>query len=395
MAMNYRIYLTSFSSSLQGMVQTSLPLCPCFVHRFRLWGTVLFLLILSSCKNGEEKNTVSKYYPTKILSPVSRTIQTPYPAVLKGRQSVEIRPQCSGLIMRICIEEGACVKKGQILFIIDQAPYLAALKTASANVSQAEARLATVRLTFDSKEVLCKKNIVSDYELQTARNELKAAEATLEQMQAQCDNARTELSYTEVKSPVDGVAGMIPYRVGALVDRNIAEPLVCVSDTEEMFAYFSISESDELAKSAKLGTQKITFRPVNKAIPVVNGVIDAVSGTMDARTGTISVRARIPNHDKILYDGSTGTVLVSSERTDCLVISQTAAYEIQNRTFVYKVVDGRTVSTSVEVEDIGNGKEYIVLSGLKAGDKIVTEGVGLLREGTEITESITTQNASQ
>ena len=356
MAMNYRIYLTSFSSSLQGMVQTSLPLCPCFVHRFRLWGTVLFLLILSSCKNGEEKNTVSKYYPTKILSPVSRTIQTPYPAVLKGRQSVEIRPQCSGLIMRICIEEGACVKKGQILFIIDQAPYLAALKTASANVSQAEARLATVRLTFDSKEVL---------------------------------------SYTEVKSPVDGVAGMIPYRVGALVDRNIAEPLVCVSDTEEMFAYFSISESDELAKSAKLGTQKITFRPVNKAIPVVNGVIDAVSGTMDARTGTISVRARIPNHDKILYDGSTGTVLVSSERTDCLVISQTAAYEIQNRTFVYKVVDGRTVSTSVEVEDIGNGKEYIVLSGLKAGDKIVTEGAGLLREGTEITESITTQNASQ
>ena len=362
---------------------------------FMFWGTILFLLILSSCQNGKEENSASKYYPTKILSPDSRTVQVQYPAILKGRQSVEIRPQCSGLVTQICIEEGACVKKGQILFIVDQAPYLAALKTASANVSQAEARLATARLTLDSKEMLFKEQVISDYELQTAKNELKAAEATLEQMQAQCDNARTELSYTEVKSPVDGVAGMIPYRVGALVDRNIANPLVCVSDTEEMFAYFSVSENDELAKSARLGKQEITFRPVNKAIPIANGVIDAVSGTVDARTGTISVRARIPNRDKILYDGSTGTVLVPSEKTDCVVIPQTAAYEIQNRTFVYKVVDGRAVSASVEVEDIGNGKEYIVLSGLKAGDKIVTEGAGLLREGTEITESTTAKNVSR
>ena len=331
---------------------------------FRFVGVVVLLLILSSCKDGKEGNAAPKYYPTEVLAPVSRTGQVQYPAILKGRQSVEIRPQCSGLITRICIEEGACVKKGQILFVIDQTPYLAALKTASANVLQAGARLATARLTLDSKEVLFKENVISDYELRTARNELKVAEAILEQMQAQCDNARTELSYTEVKSPVDGVAGMIPYRVGALVDRNIAEPLVCVSDTEEMFAYFSVSESDELVRSARLGMQEITFCSVNKATPVVDGFIDAVSGTVDARTGTINVRARIPNQDKILYDGSTGTVLVSSEKTDCIVIPQTATYEIQNRTFVYKVVDGRTVSTSVEVEDIVNGREYIVLSGL-------------------------------
>ena len=152
--------------------------------------------------------------------------------------------------------------------------------------------------------------------------------------------------------------------------------------------------SDELARIARLGTQEVTFRSVNRATPVVNGVIDALSGTVDARTGTISVRARIPNQDKMLYDGSAGTVLVSSEKTNCIVIPQTATYEIQNRMFVYKVVDGRAVSMSVEVEDIGNGKEYIVLSGLKVGDKIVAEGAGLLREGTEITESITAKNAS-
>ena len=358
----------------------------CF--RFVGVAVLLPLLILPSCKDGKEGNAAPKYYPTEILAPVDRTVQVRYPAVLRGRQRVEVRPQCSGLITQICIEEGAMVRKGQILFVIDRAPYLAALKTASANVAQAEARLANARLTLNGKEALLKENIISEYEWQTARNDLQAAEATLEQMLAQYENARTELSYTEVKSPVDGVAGMIPYRVGVLVDRNMAEPLVCVSDTEEMFAYFSISENDELARNAKLGTQEIAFRSANRATPVANGVIDAISGTVDTRTGTINVRARIPNRDKILYDGSTGTVLVSSEKTNCIVIPQTATYEIQNRTFVYKVVNGRAVSASVEVEDIAGGREYIVLSGLKAGDKIVTEGAGLLREGTEITERL-------
>lgn len=362
---------------------------------FRFAGAAALLFILSSCKDGKDESMAPRHYPTEILAPVSRTGQVQYPALLKGRQSVEIRPQCSGLITQICIEEGAYVSKGQTLFIIDQAPYLAALNTASANVSQAEARLATARLTLDSKEILFRENVISNYELQTAVNELKAAEATLEQMQSLYSNARTEFSYTEVKSPVNGVAGMIPYRVGALVDRNIAEPLVCVSDTEEIFAYFSVSESDELARSARLGTRKISFRSVNKATPVVDGIIDAVSGTVDARTGTINLRARIPNRDKILYDGSTGTVLVSLEKRDCLVIPQTATYEIQNRTFVYKVMEGRAVSVSVEVEEIGNGKEYIVTSGLKAGDRILSEGAGLVREGTEIAESITAKTASR
>lgn len=353
------------------------------------------LLILSSCKDRRaEENAISKYYPTEVLSPVSRTVHVQYPAVLRGRQSVDIRPQCSGLITRICIDEGNHVKKGQTLFVIDQAPYLAALKMASANVLQAEARLATAHLALGSKEVLFKEHVISDYELQTARNELKAAEATLGQMQAQCENARTELAYTEVKSPVDGVAGMITYRVGALVDRNITEPLIRVSDTEEMFAYFSVSENDELAGTAKTGTQAVSFRSANKAIPLLDGVIDAVSGTVDARTGTISLRARIPNHDNVLYDGGTGTVLIPYTRSNCLVIPQTATCEIQDRTFVYKVVNGRAVSTAVAVEDVGNGKEYIVLSGLEAGDKIVSEGAGLLHDGVEI-GSATSQSTSR
>lgn len=357
-------------------------------------GAAVCLLLLSSCKEDSKADTAPRRYPTETLAPVSRTWQVGCPAVLRGRQNVEIRPQCSGLITRICIEEGADVRKGQTLFVIDRAPYLAAVKTAEAGVAQAEARLATARLTLEGKENLYRATVVSEFELKTARNEMKEAEAALRQAKARHDNALTELSYTEVKSPVDGVAGMIPYRVGALVDRNIAEPLVCVADTKEMFAYFSVPENSGLARSARRGGEmKVGFRSVDKSAGVVGGVIDAVSGTVDARTGTISLRARIPNRDGTLYDGGTGTVLIPQTRTGCLVVPQTATYEIQNRTFIYKVVDGRAVSAAVEVEDIGNGKEYVVTAGLKAGDTVVTDGAGLLREGTEIAEGVTRKSA--
>lgn len=177
----------------------------------------------------------------------TRTLNQNYTAVINGRQSVEIRPQVSGTITQICIDEGAKVKKGQTLVIIDQVPYEAALQTAVANVKNAEAAVATARLTAESKEELFKEHVVSDFDLQTARNSLFQAEATLAQAKADEINARNNLSYTEVKSPVDGVSGMLPYRVGALVDASISTPLTTVSDDEEMYVYFSMTESQILS----------------------------------------------------------------------------------------------------------------------------------------------------
>lgn len=177
----------------------------------------------------------------------SRTLSQSYTAVINGRQSVEIRPQVSGTITQVCIAEGAQVKKGQTLVIIDQVPYKAALETAIANVKSAEASVATARLTADSKEQLFKENVVSAFDLQTARNSLLQAEATLAQAKAEEVNARNDLSYTEVKSPVDGVSGMLPYRVGALVDASITTPLTTVSDDTEMYVYFSMTESQVLS----------------------------------------------------------------------------------------------------------------------------------------------------
>lgn len=195
------------------------------------------LSMLSACKESQRREGTAMY-KTITVEPTNRTLKSGYTATLRGRQFVEVRPQVSGIITEIKINEGDAVHKGQTLFIIDQVPYKAALETAVANVKSAEAKLATARLSAESKAELFKEQVVSEFDLQTAKNELAEAEAALAQAKAQETNARNDLSYTEVKSPVDGVASMIPYRVGALVSSTISEPLVSVSDDQEVYAYF-------------------------------------------------------------------------------------------------------------------------------------------------------------
>lgn len=322
----------------------------------------------------------------------SRTLSQSYTAVINGRQSVEIRPQVSGTITQVCIAEGAQVKKGQTLVIIDQVPYKAALETAIANVKSAEASVATAQLTADSKEQLFKENVVSAFDLQTARNSLLQAEATLAQAKAEEVNARNNLSYTEVKSPVDGVSGMLPYRVGALVDASITTPLTTVSDDTEMYVYFSMTESQVLS----LVRQYKTLDEALKQMPEVElklsdgltyahkGRIDAISGTIDTSTGAVSLRATFPNPEHMLRNGGSGTVIFPYIKENVLIVPQEATYEIQDKIFVYKVVDGKATSSQVSVFPVNNGKEYIVESGLEEGETIIAEGAGLVQEGTVV-----------
>ena len=340
------------------------------------------LSMLSACKESQRREGTAMY-KTITVEPTNRTLKSGYTATLRGRQFVEVRPQVSGIITEIKINEGDAVHKGQTLFIIDQVPYKAALETAVANVKSAEAKLATARLSAESKAELFKEQVVSEFDLQTAKNELAEAEAALAQAKAQETNARNDLSYTEVKSPVDGVASMIPYRVGALVSSTISEPLVSVSDDQEVYAYFSMSENQILDL-----LQQLTLS--NGKAYVQQGKIDAISGTVDESTGAISLRASFSNPDGLLRNGGSGTVLIPTVRKNCIVIPQTATYELQNRVFVYKVVEGKAKSAPVEVFKLNNGTEYIVESGLNSGDVIIAEGAGLVREGT-IIESQTTQ----
>lgn len=357
-------------------------------------GVAMIGMAVVSCSrsNEEQKADVPKEYPLSVVKPEDRNLSVKYSAVLEGRQDVEVRPEVSGQITKVCINEGAHVKKGQVLFIIDQVPYQAALQKAEAEVATAAAEVANAKLLLDGKEELYREKVISDYELRTARNSYKRADAALLQAKAQFREAQNNLSYTEVKSPVDGVAGMTSYRVGALVGPTMAEPLITVSDNSQMYAYFSMNERQALELVSKYGTidnavksyPPVTLGLKDGSVYENEGRIDVISGIVDKTTGTVSLRANFPNTEGKLLSGGAANVILTYNRPASLVIPQEATYEIQNRIFTYKVVDGITVSTPIEVFKINDGKEYIVTSGLSVGDTIVAEGAGLLKAGIKV-----------
>lgn len=349
------------------------------------------ILTLASCARRSQ-TPVSNDYPVMTVACTDATVTERYSASVKGSQNVEIRPQISGQITQICINEGATVRKGEPMFVIDQVPYTSALETAKANVESAQAKVATAQMTAESKQVLCDQQVVSDFDLQTAQNTLREAQAGLAQARAAEVNARNNLSYTVIRSPVDGVASMIPYKVGALVTPSITTPLTTVSNDDEMYVYFSITEKQMQNMIQTYGT----LERMLKALPEVRlllsngteyqhiGRIDAVSGMVDARTGTVIMRVTFANPDKLLMNGGVATVLIAYHRKNCIVIPQSATFEIQNKRFAYKVVNGKAESVAIEATASNGGKEFIVHSGLKVGDVIIAEGAGLVREGNTV-----------
>ena len=349
------------------------------------------VLLLGACSK-KEKAKDQAFHKTMEIKLQDESLQSEYSARFTGRQIVEIRPQVSGTIKKICITEGSDVKKGQTLFIIDQVPYEAALQVAIANVRSAEAKVQTAKLNLESNMGLEENAIISDFQVKTSRNALLEAEAALAQAKAQETNARNNLSYTVVRSPVDGVAGMIPYHVGALVGSSIADPLVTVSDDSEIYAYFSITESHSIDLLERYNSMKdfiaqapeIRLRMNNGKEYAHAGRIDAVSGIVDESTGAVTLRATFRNEGHLLHNGGNGTVIIPTELKNCIVIPQAATYELQNRTFVYRVINDTARSTAVEVFRLNNGTEYVVENGLQPGDTIVAEGAGLLKDGTFI-----------
>ena len=351
------------------------------------------MVAATGCKQAPPAQMETEY-EVMTVSPADRMISSAYSATIRGRQDIDIYPQVSGTLTKVCVTEGQRVKNGQTLFIIDQVPYEAALQTAVANVESAKASLATAQLTYDSKEELYKENVISSFDLSTAKNSLLAAKAQLAQAKAQEVSARNNLSYTVVKSPADGVVGTLPYRVGALVSSALAQPLTTVSDNSDMYVYFSMTENQLLGLIRQYGSKDKALQSMPAIELVLNdrttyeekGTIATISGVVDASTGTVSVRAAFSNKNGLLHSGSSGNVVVPSVYKDGIIIPRAATYEVQDKVFVYKVVDGKTHSTQISVERVDGGQDYIVTNGLAVGDEIVTEGVGLLQDGMPITK---------
>lgn len=281
------------------------------------------------------------------------------------------------------------MRKDQLLFVIDQTEYRGAVKTAKAGVLQAEALLEKSRQEYDGKKALREKNVISDFDLQQTKIDYEVAKANLEAAKAQLDIAENALSFTELRSPSDGVIGKISFRKGDFVGPSIVQGLTIVSDNHQMYVYFSLSEKEIMgyASDYRSMTEIVEHMPqISLILPTgklyeSKGGVESISGIVDEQTGAVSVRAVFPNENGLLLSGGTSRVVMPKQFTNAIVIPQEATYEILDKIYVYKVVDGKAVSTTITIENVNDGKSYVVSSGLVAGDTIISKGASLVREG--------------
>lgn len=360
----------------------------------RIAMTMLGVSLLTACGGGQSGMKMGDNEFTVITTQTTSSNQTEtYPATIKGLQDIEIRPQVSGFIVKLCVDEGATVKRGQALFQIDPTQYMAAFNQAKASVESAKANLETLKSTEANKKMLYEQKIVSDFEYQTAVNNLLSAKASLAQAEANLTSAKQNLDFCTVTSPSDGVIGTFPYRIGSLVSPSVVEPLTTVSQIKDMYVYFSMTEKQLLSMTkSKLSLKEqlenmpeVSLQLADGTIYPEKGKIDAVSGVIDQTTGSVSMRAIFPNDNNVLRSGGMANIVFPYVMENIIIIPQYATQEIQDKKFVYVVqADSTLKHTEITVSNLNDGKNYIVLGGLKSGEQIVVEGVQNLQEGQKI-----------
>ena len=340
---------------------------------------------LVSCGGGGRPTFGDNEYPVVTVGTSSADMQSTYPATIKGVQDVEIRPKVQGFLIQINVKEGQTVSAGQTLFVLDNATYQAAVRQAQAAVNTAQQQVNTAQLTFENAKQLHANKVIGDYELQTSKNTFESAQAQLAQAHASLASAREQLSFCYVKSPASGVVGTLPFKKGALV--SASNSLTSVANISQMDVYFSVTERDAMILSQQgLGSlPSVKLQLTDGSVYAHEGKVTRMSGVIDQTTGSVQLIATFPNPEKLLKSGGAGNIIIPRQATGAIIIPQSCVSEVQNKKFVYTLVDGNKVKyTEIKVDPQNDGNTYIVTDGLKTGDKYVTNGITKLNDGMEI-----------
>ncbi|OCX54868.1 efflux transporter periplasmic adaptor subunit [Mucilaginibacter sp. PPCGB 2223] len=332
--------------------------------------------------------------PVAVIRPGTDTTYQEYPASIEGVVNVEVRPQVSGSLDKVFVDEGAFVRAGQPLFKINEQPFRAALNNALASQHAAEGALANAQLEIDKLTPLVQNKVISDYQLKAAKAAYDIAKANIEQAKANVATAKINLSYTLISAPVSGYIGRLLKKQGSLVSPTDVQELTQLSDVHDVHVYFSLSEKDfvdfkEQYPGATLGDKLQHLPPVNLLLSdnttyAKSGKIDMIDGQFDKTTAAITIRASFANPDGLLRAGNTGKVRLGLQHKDALIVPESATIEMQDKVFVFALADSNKVK-KVPIGIAGkSGTNYLVNRGLKAGDQIVLSGIDHLQEGTVI-----------
>ena len=332
-------------------------------------------------QNGPGANKV-KDYSVLTLVPKSVTVHNNFPASIEGQRVIEIRPMISGYLQEIHVNEGDHVKKGQLLFKINNPIYTQEVVTAKANISSAVANVNTAQMEIEKVRPLVEKEIVSNYRLKAAELTLQSKEAALEQAKATLVNAETNLGYTLIKSPQDGIIGTIPYKTGALVGSNSSMALTDLSDISNVFAYFSWNEKQvlELLSDSPGMTIEEKMKNMPKATLILSnsveypekGKIEMASGLISTQTGSATFKAVFPNPAGLIRSGSSATIRIPKVKENVLIVPQSATYQLQDKRFIYTLgADNKVTAVAITSSPTDDGGYFLVSEGLKPGDKVV------------------------
>jgi membrane fusion protein (multidrug efflux system) len=349
-------------------------------------------MLLASCGGGGGRPTFGdNEYPVITVGTSSTTMQSTYPANIKGVQDVEIHPKVQGFITQINVKEGQTVSAGQVLFVLDNVTYQAQVRQAQAQVNTATASLNTAKLTYDNSQKLFESGVIGDYELHSSKNSYESAVASLAAAQANLASAKEMLSFCYVKSPAAGVVGSLPFKVGTLV--SASNTLTTVSNISSMEVYFSMTEKDVLAMGKNAGglngaieaMPAVKLKLADGTVYDQEGRVTKMSGVIDAATGSVQIIAVFPNPGKVLKSGGSGAIIIPKSDSDAIIIPQGCVSEVQNKKFIYTLdKDNKVKYTEIKVDPQNDGNNYVVTEGLKAGDKYVTNGITKLSDGMEI-----------
>ena len=359
---------------------------------------------LTSCSKKEDAAKQQQQTPAVEVMTVGTSnsdLETSYPAIIRGKTDVQIRPQISGTIMKVCVDEGQHVRKGQLLFLLDPVPLQAVFDQARAAVNAANAALNSAQTNERNQKMLYDKGIIAKSSWDAAVDQLNQARASVAQARAGLVSAQKNLSYTRVTSPSDGVVGAIPNREGSLASPSSQQPLTTISDNSQVYAYFSLNEKEllEITDNGKYSLDErvgnmplVKMRLANGEIYPLEGRVATVSGVIDNATGAASVRALFDNQNGMLRSGSTGQIIIPRKDNNAIVIPQKATYDLQEKTFVY-VLDDKNIAVGrpIEVLDINDGKNYVVTAGLQPGERIVVEGVGTVVKENQPVKPLTAE----
>ena len=348
---------------------------------------------LLSCGVDMPKETQTSY---ETMTVKKSDIELPYKfsARMKGQNDVTVTPQVSGQLMKICVTEGQQVKKGQTLFIIDSRNAQLELEAAQANLQAALAAESSAKLEYESNKNLFDKKIVSRYMLDNSENSYKQAQASVVQARASVNRAKVNLGFCTITATVPGVIGEIPVRIGDQV--SPMTQLTLLSGNTTMYAEISITEA-AIENMVKEGVKAsdiekhiaqlppATFIMKNGTEYPHKGRFASLTGVVNTSTGSMTAKLSFPNPDGLLYSGIQGTIVMNFGEKGVMVIPQYAVVRLQDKSQVYKVkADSTATAVEVTTEDTGNGKDFIVTSGLNEGDQIVTTGANNVTEGQKV-----------